>query len=175
VADDLQKRLRNGAPKEIMSALLQTFKGGPPLHEEALSAFERKYGLSLPATYRAFLLATNGGRPERDLLTIHGRQSDPLGRVHVFFGLGDPVESCNLDWNLEVFRDRIPAQLLPIATTEGTDKICLSVAGESEGAILYWDGYARAGERNLYVLAKDFSSFLSSLSADELSPGSSFH
>jgi SMI1 / KNR4 family (SUKH-1) len=157
----------------MMVTSLRTFEGGPPLREEDLRSFEKKYGLSFPAAYREFLLATNGGRPGRDLLTIHGLKANASGRIHVFFGLRDPVESCNLDWNLEVFRDRIPASLIPIATTEGSDKICLSVAGERAGAIWYWDGYARAGERNLYLLADDFSSFLSSLHSDELSPGMS--
>ncbi|MDY7228506.1 SMI1/KNR4 family protein [Hyalangium rubrum] len=153
-----------------MAASLRTFEGGPPLQEEALRSFETKHGLALPASYREFLLATNGGRPERDLVAITGLESQSPGRIHLFFGLNDPVVSCNLDWNLEVFRDRIPAGLLPIATTEGADKLCLSIAGEHPGAIFYWDGYAPAGERNLYRLAEDFTAFLSSLHADELSP-----
>ncbi|MBN1208977.1 MAG: SMI1/KNR4 family protein [Myxococcaceae bacterium] len=153
-----------------MDAALRTFEGGPPLHEEELTSFEREHGLCLPAAYREFLLATNGGRPERDLLTIPGLEGNPVGRIHVFFGLKDPVESCNLDWNLTVFRDRIPASQLPIATTEGVDKICLSVAGARAGAIFYWDGYAGEGERNLYYLADDFASFIASLQRDELSP-----
>lgn len=154
-----------------MVALLKTFEGGPPLHEEDIRSFERKHGLALPASYRAFLLATNGGRPERDLLTLHGLEGNPLGRIHVFFGLNDPVTSCNLDWNLDVFGDRLPATLLPIATTEGADKICLRVAGNRAGELVYWDGHARAGEQALYFLADDFASFISSLYADELSPG----
>jgi hypothetical protein len=115
-------------------------------------------------------LATNGGRPERDLFTLHGLEGNPLGRIHVFFGVNDSVESCNLDWNFEVFRDRLPAGLLPIATTEGADKICLSVAGEQSGKVFYWDGHARAGTPNLYFLADDVTSFLTSLRADALSP-----
>ncbi|QRN96296.1 SMI1/KNR4 family protein [Archangium violaceum] len=153
-----------------MVALLKTREGGPPLFEQDVRSFEKKHGLVLPAAYREFLLATNGGRPERDLLTIKGLEGNSLGRIHVFFGLRDPVESCNLDWNLDVFGDRIPSELVPIATTEGVDKICLSVVGERAGAIFYWDGHARAGERSLYFLAGDFASFLSSLDADELSP-----
>lgn len=153
-----------------MVAALRTFEGGPPLLEGELEAFEGEHGIPLPAAYKDFLLATNGGRPERDLLAIHGHKSNSLGRIHFFFGLKDPVESCNLDWNLQVFRDRIPAGYLPIATTEGTDKICLSVAGESAGAVFYWDGYARAGERTLYFLAGDFASFIAALQSDELSP-----
>lgn len=154
-----------------MTASLRTFEGGPPLNPEDLRAFERTHELDLPSAYREFLLATNGGRPERDVLTIVGLERNPLGRIHFFFGLNDPVESCNLDWNLVVFRDRIPAGLLPIATTEGTDKICLAVGRERPGTVFYWDGNAQAGERNLHVLADDFASFLSSLQADELSPG----
>ncbi|WP_224249970.1 SMI1/KNR4 family protein [Hyalangium gracile] len=151
-------------------AALRTFEGGPPLGEGELTSFEKEHGLCLPAAYREFLLATNGGRPERDLLTIPGLSGNSVGRIHVFFGLKDPVESCNLDWNLAVFRDRIPASQLPIATTEGVDKVCLAVTGESAGAVFYWDGYAQAGERNLYFLAADFASFIASLQKDELSP-----
>jgi hypothetical protein len=151
-------------------ALLRTFEGGPPLNVADVASFERNHGLALPAVYREFLVATNGGRPERDLVEIHGFEGNPLGRVHLFFGLNDPVGSCNLDWNLGVFGARIPAGLLPIATTEGVDKICLAIAGERTGAIFYWDGHALTGERNLYFLAGDFASFIASLHADELSP-----
>jgi hypothetical protein len=154
----------------MMSASLRTFEGGPPLDEESLRSFEKRLGRILPAAYRQFLLATNGGRPERDLLALEGLAGNPFARVHVFFGLNDSVKSCNLDWNLEVFGDRIPADLLPIATTEGIDKVCLAVAGEHTGAIFYWDGHARGGERNFYLLADDFVSFIASLYADESSP-----
>jgi prepilin-type processing-associated H-X9-DG protein len=153
-----------------MATLLQTFEGGPPLNEEDIRSFERKHGLALPPDYKEFLLATNGGRPERDLFTIKGLEGDSLGRIHIFFCLNDPIASCNLDWNLSVFRERLPAELLAIATTEGTDKICLGVAGGRTGTIVYWDGHARTGERNLYFLADAFSSFISSLRADEVSP-----
>jgi len=155
----------------MMGASLRTFEGGPPLHEQDVGSFEKKHGLSLPGAYKAFLLATNGGRPERDLLTNNGFKGGPVSRIHLFFGLNGPVESCNLDWNLEVFQQRLPANLVPIATTEGTDKICLSVAGEREGAIFYWDGHAQPGESNLYLLSPDFASFVSALQSDELSPG----
>ncbi|KFE72320.1 SMI1/KNR4 family protein [Hyalangium minutum] len=153
-----------------MPTPLRTFEGGPPLTPEDLRSFEQQHGLALPASYEEFLLKTNGGRPERDLLALTGLEGNPRARIHLFFGLNDPVESCNLDWNLEVFKDRIPVGLIPIATTEGTDKICLCVAGERAGAVFYWDGHASPDERNLYALAGDFTSFLSSLHADELSP-----
>ncbi|NMO15770.1 SMI1/KNR4 family protein [Pyxidicoccus fallax] len=153
-----------------MATLLRTSEGGPPLTDETLRSFERKYALVLPRTYREFLLATNGGRPERDLLKFEGPAGASPCRIHLFFGLNDPIESCRLDWNLEVFRERLSPHLLPIATTEGADLICLAVTGEQAGMLFYWDGYAREGERGLYFLAGDFPSLLSALHADELSP-----
>ena len=115
-------------------------------------------------------MATNGGRPERDLFTLEDLEGASPSRIHIFFGLNDSIASCNLDWNLTVFRERLPTGVLAIATTEGADKICLVVTGGRAGTICYWDGHARVGERNLYFLADDFSSFTSSLHADELSP-----
>lgn len=140
------------------------------LSEESVRSFELRYGITLPVQFRQFLLATNGGRPERDLFAIEGMEGNPYGRIHVFFGLNDPVESCNLDWNLEVFAGRIPRGLLPIATTEGADKLCLSVAGKETGRVLYWDAHPQPGTSGLYFLANDFGAFVSSLQSDELSP-----
>ncbi|MGE6757050.1 SMI1/KNR4 family protein [Corallococcus interemptor] len=135
-----------------------------------LDAFEQRYGFPLPLPLRKFLLATNGGRPERDLFKLQGVPGNPFGRIHFFFGLNDPVESCNLDWNLEVFRDRIPPGLLPIATTEGADKVCLSVTGATAGQVFYWDAHARPGTNSAHLLAEDLDAFISALRSDALSP-----
>jgi hypothetical protein len=156
--------------RSIVAILPRTLEGGPPLSAEDVKLFTRRHGIPLPASYTEFLLATNGGRPERDLFAVPGLETNPLGRIHLFLGLNDPVTSCNLDWNLEAFGDRIPRHLLPIATTEGADKICLAISGAQRGAVFYWDGHARPGERNLYFLADDFTSFVSLLRADESSP-----
>src|SRR5690242_5053803 len=99
----------------IMTAALRTIESGPPIEERDVSSFERKHGIQLPSEYRAFLLRSNGGRPERDLFPVPGFAGNPVGRLHFFFGIGDPVESCDLEWNLKVFSDRIPAHLLPVA------------------------------------------------------------
>ncbi|MBZ4375411.1 SMI1/KNR4 family protein [Corallococcus sp. AS-1-6] len=149
-----------------MAQRMRTTEGGPPLSNAELDSFEHRYGLRLPPPLRDFLLATNGGRPERDLFKLQGVPGNPFGRIHFFFGLNDPVESCNLDWNLEVFRDRLPPGLLPIATTEGADKVCLSVTGQ----VLYWDAHARPGTASVHLLAEDLDSFLSALQSDALSP-----
>ncbi|NNB93714.1 SMI1/KNR4 family protein [Corallococcus exiguus] len=149
---------------------MRTTEGGPPLSDTDLDSFEQRYGLKLLPPLREFLLATNGGRPERDLFKLQGLPGNPIGRIHFFFGLNDPVESCNLDWNLEVFQDRLPPGLLPIATTEGADKVCLSVTGATAGQVFYWDAHARPGTTSVHFLAENLDTFISALQSDALSP-----
>nr|BDT31010.1 SMI1/KNR4 family protein [Myxococcus sp. MH1] len=91
-------------------------------------------------------------------------------RVHLFFGLNDSIESCNLDWNLRVFEERIPTKLLPIGTTEGADKICLAAGGDAPGGVFFWDASAQADGKQLFFIAEDFGAFVASLQADDLSP-----
>ncbi|WP_408888261.1 SMI1/KNR4 family protein [Myxococcus faecalis] len=55
-----------------MSQFVQTLEGGPPLDEDTVRAFEASHGFQLPGEYRDFLLATNGGRPVRDLFSVEG-------------------------------------------------------------------------------------------------------
>ncbi|WP_342379796.1 SMI1/KNR4 family protein [Myxococcus stipitatus] len=153
-----------------MRHLVQTIEAGPSLSEDEVRRFETGHGLVLPGAFREFLLAMNGGRPVRDVFRLEGLPGNPFGRIHLFFGLNDPIESCNLDWNLQVFGERIPAGLLPIATTEGADKVCLAMAGDDSGSVFYWDAHAQAGAKRTYLLSRDFGAFVSSLHADELSP-----
>ncbi|WP_338266122.1 SMI1/KNR4 family protein [Corallococcus caeni] len=150
----------------MMARFVRTTEMGPLLSEADLAAFEQRYALKLPVPLREFLLTTNGGRPERDLFKLQGVPGNPFGRIHFFFGLNDPIESCNLDWNLEVFRDRLPQGMLPIATTEGADKICLAVSGAGTGRVFYWDAHARG----VHLLAEDLDTFISALRSDALSP-----
>jgi len=103
---------------------VRTFGGGPPLSEEALRTLERRHGLVLPPRYRAFLAEANGGRPERDI--FFARQALLVVRVRFFYGLESSVLPCNLGWIRETLTDRLPADLLAIATTDRADRLCIS-------------------------------------------------
>ena len=149
---------------------LTTTERGPNITDDDILSFERRYTLTLPAAYRSFLLATNGGRPVRDIFPVRGLPGNPFGRVHLFFGLKDPVASCNLDWNIDIYSDRISSDMIPIATTEGADKICLLVRGSTAGAVFYWDGYEHEGRESIMLLAPTFAEFVDNLSSDENSP-----
>jgi hypothetical protein len=149
---------------------LNTIEHGPRITEEDISSFERKYALILPPAFRSFLRVTNGGRPVRDIFSIRRLPGNLFGRIHLFFGLKDPIASCNLDWNIDVFSDRIPSDMIPIATTEGADKICLSVRADTAGAVFYWGGYEHEGRDGFIPLASSFAEFVDNLSSDENSP-----
>lgn len=149
---------------------MRTTEAGPLITEKDVTQFENRYGISLPLQYREFLLQTNGGRPERDMFPVPGFQANPAARVHFFLGLKDPVVSCNLDWNRDIFADRIPAHLLVIASTEGADMICMSLASHTLSSIYYWDGYETSPTYgHLYLVANSFEEFLERLYQEELS------
>ena len=145
--------------------MLRTIEAGPKILPSNVAVLEQHYGVCLPAAYREFLLARNGGRPERDLFPVPGCQASPVARVHFFFGINDPVESCSLSWNIDLFRERLETNLLPIATTEGADKICIIL---DTGAVMFLDGYSDS--LTSYRVASSFEAFLDVLYRDENSP-----
>ena len=146
--------------------MMQTTESGPNITPTNIAEFERRYGVLLPTDYRRFLLVRNGGRPERDLFRVPDCEANPIARVHFFFGIDDPVESCNLAWNVEVFEGRLRSGLIPIATTEGADKICMAL---DDGSIVYWDGYQDV----VFPVAASFDEFLQSLFRDDEYRGAS--
>jgi hypothetical protein len=148
--------------------MLQTFESAPTTTNSVIDELEQWLGIKLPQSYRQFLLCRNGGRPERDLVAVPTCAANPVARIHFFFGAGDPEKSCDLRWNWMIFADRIPQGVVPIATTEGADKICLNLLNK-DGPVVYWDAYSTTSIQ-LHPVARSFAEFLDMLSADELSP-----
>jgi hypothetical protein len=154
------------APKRFVSSdgfmMLRTIEAGPAISRHDVEVFERSYGVDLPDAYREFLALRNGGRPERDLVAVPGCSANPVARIHFFFGIGYPLECYDILWNIDVYGDRIPKGHIPIATTEGSDMICLSPSEE----VVYWDGYKYA----VFPVARTFEEFVALLHGDERSP-----
>jgi SMI1-KNR4 cell-wall len=142
---------------------------GPVITGVDIRRFEETYRLRFPDDYKAQMLMYNGGQPERDLFAVVDCEANPIARVHYFFGIGYPMECYDLGWNYDVFNGRIPNKLIPIATTEGADQICLCVRGPDYGSVVYWDGYAESRQR-IFSVADTFYLFCSMLFRDEHSP-----
>jgi hypothetical protein len=144
---------------------------GPPLTDARVATFERQLGIGLPKSYRSFLLRYNGGRPEPEFFPIHGYERDASGGVHYFFGLDDPIESSNIDWNYRMYLGRMPSELLPIAGDGSGNIICLSLTGANQEAVYFWDHdreYSPPGYDNVYFVAESFTKFLDSMYFEDL-------
>lgn len=133
---------------------------GKHLSAAELDAFEKQARLQLPHEYRAFLLETNGGIPDPDIVEVHGAPGSPTD-VQVLFGIARRVDSSDLLWNREEFSDRLEARLLPIACDSGGNLFCLSLSGNDSGSVLYVDLEQSAPVE--YRVAETFGEFLAQL------------
>lgn len=139
-----------------------------PLNEQQLDALEQQLGVTLPAPYRAFLRAHNGGYPEPNAFPIEGDYADDHALLDWFLGVR-PGQTRDLADYAQRYRDRVPAGFLPIGYDPGGNLICLVVDGPDSGKLFFWDHEREAdsGEQpsydNLAFVAPDFDTFLASL------------
>src|SRR5438094_559990 len=97
------------------------------LSPEQIQAFEKRTGVTLPESYRAFLLRSNGGHPVPCKFAIpkwHGRFS----AINVFFGIQTGTSE-DLEKQQERYSDRIPDSFLPIGIDSGGNRLCLGIKG----------------------------------------------
>lgn len=156
-----------------MSMLLSMSLVSAPLTPAMIAAAERRLGWRLPAAYQRFLLRYNGGRPKPCLFPIQWADPElqdqyPGGMVDVFLCLCDGQQT-DLFHRLEVYRERIPADLMPIADDPGGSLILLGVRGEQREKVWFWshDYEVDEGEtpdyRNVGFVAPDLDAFLTLL------------
>jgi hypothetical protein len=137
---------------------------GPALKREDVRHLEREFDCKLPASYRDFLLKSNGGRP---LNWVVDRAPAGDFVVERFFALDGDVEDTLLG-ALDLYAPRIPKGLLPVARDPFGNLILLAIAGPSLERVFHWDherepeGGDEAPE-NLIELAPTFQRFLSLL------------
>ena len=136
--------------------------------ETQIAGLESHLDTRLPEKYREFLLRHNGGCPETDVfpLTIQGVQVD--GVIQRFLSIGTETEESIWRY-LEIYNDRIPRDLIPIAYDPGGNLILLGISGQTAGHIYFWDHESEAEEgeepsySNVYFTSDSFSSFMQNL------------
>ncbi|WP_170229771.1 SMI1/KNR4 family protein [Polyangium fumosum] len=137
---------------------------------EEIAMFEARKNVRLPVEYKDFLLKSNGGMPTPDGFEIpgfHGQAST----VNAFYGIHDGPKTKRLDWACEVHRERIPADLIPIAYDAFGNEVCIGWKGKRRGKIYFWDhedeldeqGLSRQDYGNVYLVANSLGEFLDSL------------
>ena len=134
---------------------------------EDVRGFETKLGVVLPDDYKTFLLQKNGGIPKKAKIKI-----DLLGVkvVQQFYALTSPANSYTLSYLLEVYSERIPNYMLPIADDPaGNLYLCRLQPGDAYGNIYFWDHEEEADGKsqpyfdNITLVADSFTNFLSKL------------
>ena len=86
---------------------------------KTLNDFEKKYSLALPDDYKKFLLEHNGGAP------VPSTNKIPATFVQWIYGIQDEENWASLDWNIEIYDERMPSNTLPIASDPGGNQFFL--------------------------------------------------
>jgi SMI1 / KNR4 family (SUKH-1) len=138
----------------------------PATNIVSIHEFQLAWGINLPPCYRDFLLKHNGGSPAKNIFPITGF-TDPFGGIQVFFGLGTPVKTSDLNWRVKNRIAPFPDGLLEIACTGGNDLICINTKVE-DVPVYFFDHRPSWGngiwkDEYLYVIAASFQDFLHKL------------
>lgn len=140
---------------------MKFFDEGESITAKEIDALENTIGKPFPEEYRAFLLGHNGGRPEPAIVDIDGA-SQGASQIQIFLGVTGPVESETLEWSWQVFQERIPERLLPIADDPFGNLFCLSLEGPDRGHVFFLDRYEDAPAEP-HLVARSWNDFLAKL------------
>jgi hypothetical protein len=137
-----------------------------PLDRARLTLFEVRLGTALPADYRQFLLAHNGGEFVPDEIVLPS-QGQPFASIGPLFGLHDgPLSLESVCENLE---GEIPADVLAFGEDVGGNLLCIGIRGNLRGKVYFWDhnrsfpGAGEPGWSGMTLLAESFEEFVAAL------------
>lgn len=142
---------------------------GEPAEEEAIEAFEKRHGIRLPDDYRDFLASQNGGRPEMDSRVFTFQKEDNStsdSLIDWFSGLIER-EDYSLEGDLDIYEDRVPVGMLPIACDPFGNLILLGVRDPLVSGVWFWDHEIEPTSvqgSGIYKIADNFEQFIESLS-----------
>jgi cell wall assembly regulator SMI1 len=146
------------------------------LLESDILRIEEKLTINLPEQYRTHLLKYNGGRPVRCAFSTlgvnEGNYSPFSSGVHYFYAIYEGKQE-NFETKYNIFKGRMPANMIPIASDGGGNQICVSVSGNDYGHIYFWDHEDEADDdstpdySNLTHLADSLNDFIQRLEYDE--------
>ncbi len=123
---------------------------GNHITEVDVSAFEERLQRALPADYRDFLLAVNGGRPARSKCVF------AAGVINRLFSLGDEKESRNLEICAGRARVRLPSpDLLEVGYNGTGGSILIALHPDRAGEVWFHEPSDRPADANPRVLWHD--------------------
>ncbi len=148
-----------------------------PLTAAQIEEFEKSIGLEFPMPYKEHLLKYNGGQCVPNVFVFEEASVETSSSVDWFLALYDG-DSDSLRETVETYKleeKRMPSHMLPIAHDPGGNLICISCGTKDYGFVYFWNhedevDYSEAGDddySNLYLIARDFDTFLNSLMTED--------
>jgi hypothetical protein len=137
-----------------------------PLTPEDIAQFETAHKLTIPESFRSFLLKHNGAVFQFDYPAFrvkNERVKEALLQCFFCLSDGDPIDMKRV---YRVHRKRLPEELMPIGSDPGNNLICLGIKGDHLGKLYFWERtkeHSPPTFANVYWLADDFESFLQGL------------
>jgi hypothetical protein len=129
--------------------------------ETDVERFEKLINSALPSEYRRFLMTENGGRPERVSIVFETEGGKDESVVNYFYSLDDD-SVYSLAEKFDVFEDRVPSNMIPIACDAFGNQFLMSL-GDEKGAIYFWDHEKENEDAeendNVHLIADSFSKF----------------
>ncbi len=137
--------------------------------EGDLLRFEKHVKMTLPTSYRSFIVKRNGGYFAYSADYPPARDTPCGGGIDAFFSYNCPKELSHCDvyeeWRLH--KGRIPRDTVPIANAPGG----LVLINTRNGHVLFWERDREMWsppEENQLFLASDFSTYLKGLCVPDL-------
>jgi len=143
-----------------------------PTNAIAIDAFESKHRITLPDSFKQFLLQNNGGRPHPSYFAISGLADSHFGNIQSFYGLNSATPGYDLDTVMEELPSSVPHGIVPIAHTGNENDQLIVDLRKPHAPVKFWDSYPFWGnniwnESYLYPVAANFAALLASLKTDE--------
>jgi hypothetical protein len=139
----------------------------PPIVPEQLPALESDLGVRLPADYKSFLSAFNGGTWDGHVEIVPPNPQDEWDIITLGLSLGiTPDESWIHDIRgiVNEYGDKIPDACVPIMHGAGHSFICVDCRERRYGQVLYWfNSVNEQGNFVMRFLADSFGDFLLNL------------
>lgn len=127
---------------------------GPKVSVIEISGFEKKYSIALPADFRDFLLANNGGTPNKAYYVEN--KADLV--VNFFYSLGTQkysLEEAIAD--MEYDDPQLLKEMIPIGEDAFGNVLCLSITEKKYGSVFsrdHEDGDVRCISNSLSGILK---------------------
>lgn len=131
--------------------------------DSQLDELEKTLGNTLPRFYREFLKNTNGGRPKHEKFSFTTKDgTHENDNVHFFYSLySGKIE--NLRKKIDIFKDRIPENTLPVASDHFGNQILLRMGTQPDGPVYFWDHELELEGGETTQIAPSLESFMANL------------